>query len=147
MGQYNQIMREPGEVFDLLTFPDGTYPHKTREVEKKGPDGKGTGVFELKVIKMKDGKPAHRDFAADQGVRLVKSGPMKGEVVQLGWMRRVDEKIPVGMYPPGTDFWSPNLQLPQAWPRSIGQQDKRATQIAAHLDPTPAAEIEELEDL
>lgn len=145
IGQYNQVLREVGEVFDLLNFPDGTYPHKTREVDKKSADGKVTGT-ELKTVKLKDGKPAHRDFAPDQGVRIIKSGPGKGEVVQVGWMRQVGAHIPTGLYPPGTDFWTPNVQLPQAWQREVGVQDRRATPIATVLDTTPALEIEELED-
>jgi len=148
VGQYNQVLREVGEVFELLTFPDGTYPHKMREVPKKDKDGKPiAGEFELKTIKMKDGKPAHRDFAADQGIRIIKSGPLKGEMVQLGWMRMVPESVRVGLYPPGTDFWTPNVQLPQPYVYGIGQQDRRAAPIAAHLNPHVDAEIEELEDI
>lgn len=148
MGQYNQTIREVGEVFDLLTFPDGTYPHKTKEVPKLDAEGKPTGQFELKTIKLKDGKtPAHRDFAPDQGVRQIKSGPMKGETVQLGWMRAVSPKVPVGLYPPGTDFWSPNTMLPQPWVMPVGQQDRRASPIRAHLDPAVQPDIEELEDV
>ena len=144
VGFYNQITREIGEVFDLLKFPDGTYPQKTRTVVKKDKDGKEETT--LVVVKLKDGKPAHRDFAADQGVRVIRNGPGKGEVVQSGWMRAVPAHVQPGLYPPGTDFWTPNTQLPQPYPRFVGQQDKRATAIATHLDPHEQPDVEELEE-
>jgi hypothetical protein len=146
VGQYNQVVREVGEVFDLLKFPDGTYPQKTRAVPKKDKDGKDTGETTLVVVKLKDGKPAHRDFAPDQGVRVIRNGPGKGETVQSGWMRAVPAHVQPGLYPPGTDFWTPNTQLPQPIPQFIGQQDKRATPIAAYLNPHEQPDVEELEE-
>ena len=34
-GFHNQTLREPGEVFDLLLYPDGSYPPLQRELPKK----------------------------------------------------------------------------------------------------------------
>lgn len=149
MGQYNQIMREPGEVFELLNFADGTYPHKTREVPKKDAQGKViAGEFELLTVKGADKKtPVHRDFAPDKGNRLIKTGPMKGEVVNIGWMKAVPDRIPIGLYPLGVDFWTPNVQIPQAWAVPLGQQDRRASPIL-NVMPKPVDEdIEEFEDV
>jgi hypothetical protein len=149
VGQYNQFIREPGEVFDLLNYTDGTYPTKTKEVPKKDKEGKVIpGAFETIVVKdKKTGKPIHRDFALDQGNRIIKSGPLKGEVVQLGWMKAVPDSIPIGLYPVGTDFWTPNVQLPQPFVRPIGQQDRRATQILSSLPKDEQPEFDELEDV
>lgn len=106
-GQYNQVLIEPGTVFDLLLYQDGTYPAATRYEPKK--DEKGVAIpdeWDEIPILMKDGTLLHRDFSEDQGPKLMKRGPKMGETIQLGWMRLVHERVPVGLYPPATDFWS-----------------------------------------
>lgn len=140
VGFYNQILREVGEVFDLLSNPDGTYPvmfKKEFEVIE--------GVRRMKKIPVyisdeagnpkvgKGGKPTpeHRDFSEDLGNVLIEEGPKAGESLQVGWMRRVPDHVPVGLYPEGIDFWS-GAQLPQAYVRQIGQQDRRAAAIRQH---------------
>lgn len=139
LGQYNQILREKGEVFELLSNPDGTYPVMfKREFETVD------GVRRLKKIplyildaegkpKLKNGKPVpeHRDFAEDMGNILIEEGPKAGESMQVGWMQRVPDHVPCGLYPEGVDFWS-GAQLPQAFTRQVGQQDRRAAPIRAH---------------
>ena len=111
-GFQNQTLREVGEVFDLLAHEDGTYPVAIRYLPKK--DASGVAIpdeFIEEIVKGKDGKPLHRDFAEDTGDQLIKRGPKRGEVMRFGWMKRVPDKTPVGLYKPGTDFWS-NQQLP-----------------------------------
>src|SRR2546425_343631 len=98
-GQYNQLIRNAGEVFDLLCYANGSYPPAVKYVPKK--DAKGAVIpeeWDEELIKGKDGKPVHRDFAEDQGNKLMKSGPKKGEVLRFGWMRRVSEHVQVGQY-------------------------------------------------
>lgn len=135
-GQFNQVFRETGEVFDLMTYPDGTYPVFIEYTPKKTKDGKLIeDEYVEKVIKTRtlDGKseePAHRDFAEDKGNIKIKRGPKKGEVMRFGWMRRVPDNIPVGLYPvnPDTqavcDFWN-NFQLPQPYQRPYVPEDTR----------------------
>lgn len=39
-GLYNQVLREPGEVFDLLLYSDGTYPVAYKYTPKQTAEGK-----------------------------------------------------------------------------------------------------------
>lgn len=111
MGQYDQILREPGEVFELLPNEDGTVPPMLRAVPRKTADGRpvldevGDPVVDETPVVGADGLPLHRDFAEDTGDQLIKRGALKGEVMRFGWMRRVADETPCGLYPPGTDFW------------------------------------------
>lgn len=135
-GQYNQVIRNPGEVFDLLCHADGSYPAAVKYNPRK--DAKQNVIpdeWDEEVIKGKDNKPVHRDFAEDQGNKLLKSGPKKGEVMRFGWMRRVPDHIHIGQYQTGKngelpDFWATGLQLPaptQTVPdmRERGPEDSR----------------------
>jgi len=139
-GVYNQILREPGEVFSLLTYPDGSFPKAQRfapKLDAKGnrdPSGEGTWI---EVKDKKTNQPIHRDFAEDVGSKSIKSGNMAGENFEIGWMKPVPETVAEGFYPPGTDFRS-GVMIPQAIPRDIGPGDKRAATILTHL--TPEAE-------
>lgn len=103
-GQHNQIFREVGEVFDLMTYPDGTYPPQIEYLPKKDKSGKVIeDEYDEKIIQTAtlDGKgkePAHRDFAEDRGNIKIKRGPKKGEVMRFGWMLRVPDATPVGFW-------------------------------------------------
>ena len=135
-GFYNQTFREVGEVFELLCYEDGSYPVAVRELLKRDEKGQPvldpeTGeqvIIEQPIVDAKTKKPVHRDYAEDQGARLLKRGPKRGESVHLGWMRRVPDRVPCGMYlQPGEtnatlipDFWSPGLQLPQPFSYAPG---------------------------
>lgn len=124
-GQYNQVLREEGEVFDLLCYANGSYPPAVNYLPKK--DAKGNVLldeWDEEVIKSKDGKPVHRDFAEDQGNKLIKAGPKRGEVMRFGWMKRVPDHVPVGLYPKGVDFWRTGVQLPQAF-QTVPDRDQR----------------------
>lgn len=141
-GQHNQLLRNIGEVFDLMTYPDGTYPAQILYTPKK--DKAGVVIedqYDEKLITCKsiDGKrteTAHRDFAEDVGPQLQRKGPKKGEVMRFGWMRRVPDDVPVGQYPLQgkesnqlPDFWG-RVQLPQPYqvvppPDERGPQDHR----------------------
>ncbi len=106
LGQYDQILRDVGEVFDLLDGPDGSIPAAKVWVPTKMADGKDHPIDgELVVVTDAEGNPVHRDFAEDMGDQVIEAGPMRGEVARLGWMRRVPDDTPCGMYPPGTNFW------------------------------------------
>ncbi len=165
-GQYNQFLMDVGMVFDLLTYQDGTYPVATRLVIKKddtgaplrGHDEKDRFLAdnwdEVPVIG-KDGIAIHRDFALDMGDKQIRRGPKKGEVVRVGWMKRVPERTPLGLYPVDSDgniqaaFWDPRSQLPQAldlgyrpWvPGPIDRKRNHAPMLAFYEKPT-----EELDD-
>jgi len=120
-GQYNQVLREIGEVFDLLCYADGTFPIAVKYTQKKDASGKLLDEWDEEQVLGKDKKPVHRDFAEDQGYKLITRGPVKGDSIRFGWMKRVPDRTPVGQYPTVNngdlpDFWSPNVQLPQAYP-------------------------------
>lgn len=120
-GQYNQVLREPGEVFDLLLHADGTYPSAVKYLPKKDADGKLLEDEWLEEpVLGKDKKPIHRDFAEDQGFKKITRGPVRGDTIRFGWMKRVPDRTPVGQYPVAfngdmPDFWATNVQLPQAF--------------------------------
>lgn len=161
-GQYNQFFMEIGMVFDLLTYRDGTYPVATRYVIKKDDNGaplkghseKGEWLPEawdqVPVIG-KDGVAVHRDFALDLGERALKSGPKKGEVMRVGWMKRVPETVPMGLYPVDengiiqANFWDKRVMLPPAFdvdyaPWNPNKQDKKrnhAPMLEFYPDPAP----------
>ena len=105
-GQYDQILREPGEVFELLPNEDGTYPLREDWVPKRDAAGREIAdEGEWVLFKDGNGEPTHRDFAEDTGDQLIKRGPLKGEVMRFGWMKRVPDSTPCGLYPVGTNFW------------------------------------------
>ena len=142
MGHYNQILREVGEVFDLLNYSDGSFPVRKDWVPKLGQDGKPI-ADEGEYVTYQDkqtGKPVHADYAPDLGDVPITKGPMRGELAQLGWMRRVPDKIPTGLYPPGTDFWSGDIQLPQAIQREVGPDARTAAPIRRSLPKVAAGE-------
>jgi len=117
-GFYDQIYRSPGEVFDLLNNDDGTVPQATRYIPKIGTDGKeipDAGTYEPLWLDEAAGEPLHRDFASDTGGQLQTSGPMKGEVVRYGWMKRVSLNVQVGIYPADYQFseFGPAAPIPQ----------------------------------
>lgn len=129
-GFYNQILREPGEVFQLLNKADGSMPEATRVEPVLDKDGLPIPRrFKRVAVKDEHGKPVHAHFAKDLGSQLCEDGPSAGESIHLGWMLEVPERVPVGRYPPDTDFWTENVMLPPAVPVQIGQQDRRAAPI------------------
>lgn len=119
-GHYNQIIRDPGEVFELLQYADGTYPVAYKYTPKKDEAGKVIpDEWDEAVVLGKDKKPVHRDFAEDQGMKTITRGPVRGDTIRFGWMKRVPDKTPIGQYPVSLegdmpDFWATNVQLPQA---------------------------------
>lgn len=113
-GFHNQILREPGEVFDLLLYADGSYPPLQRELPKK--DEKGAIIpdeYTYETVYIKGTKdPVHRDFAEDRGHIPIKHGPHRGDTMRFGWMKRVADTVPVGLYPEGTNFWNKTMLPP-----------------------------------
>jgi hypothetical protein len=136
-GFYDQILREVGEVFELLKNKDGSDPQAFRRDQVL--DEKGVPIPRkfVKVALFEDEakkKPLHRDYAEDMGNVLIEQGPLEGETFHNGWMKKVPDRVPCGLYPLDQngallDFWSPHVQLPPAWPRVVGQQDRRAAKI------------------
>lgn len=134
-GHYNQVIREAGEVFDLLLHGDDSYPVAVRYIQKKDATGKLIEEWDEEPLLGKDKKPLHRDFAEDQGFKTITRGPVKGDTIRFGWMKRVPDRTPIGRYPVGfagelPDFWATNVQLPQAFevipsPRERGPEDHR----------------------
>jgi len=124
-GHYNQILRTPGEVFELLRRKDGAYrakyarepvttaegvpiPGQFKKVAVQAKDGYG------RPYKGKDGKfiPEHEDYAEDRGNVAITEGPNAGESIHLGWMFKVPDNVPVGIYPEGVDFWNEITRIP-----------------------------------
>lgn len=119
-GLYNQVLREKGEVFDLLLYADGTYPVAYKYTQKKTAEGKDVpDEWNEEILLGKDKKPVHADFAEDQGMKTITRGPVRGDTIRFGWMKRVPERVPIGQYPVTfdgqmPDFWAANIQLPPA---------------------------------
>lgn len=150
-GLYNQVLRNPGEVFDLLLHEDGTYPVTYKYTPKKDAAGKDIpDEWDEQVVLGKDKKPIHRDFAEDQGMKTITRGPVRGDTIRFGWMKRVPDRVPIGQYPVAfngdmPDFWATHIQLPQAVqvippPRERGQEDYRRNH--AHILETLPKEVE-----
>lgn len=157
VGQYNQQMRTCDsqfvEVFELLHYADGKVPLQFKDVQKRDkerrpiPDEFDQVAVMTKTLDGKGTEQAHRDFAEDLGNKLIKSGPKKGESMRVGWMRRVPDSTPLGIYPAGTDFWS-GMQVAPVWippgvrgGGPVGVEDPRRNH-ARVLDTLPAEEEE-----
>lgn len=121
LGQYDQILREPGEVFELLKDDNGDDPVREDWVPKLDASGKDTGDGEYVVFKDKDGHTVHRDYAPDHGEIVLRSGPKRGETHRFGWMQVVPDDTPVGIYPAEHKF-DRVKQLPQ--PRKTVQVER-----------------------
>jgi hypothetical protein len=168
-GQYNQFFMEIGMVFDLLTYEDGTYPVATRFVIKKddsgaplkGHDDKDRFIAEnwdVVPVIGKDGVAVHRDFALDMGAKPIKAGPRKGEVIRVGWLKRVPATTPLGLYPVDENgiiqaqFWDQRAQLPQPmdagyhpWtPGPLDRKRNHAPMLAFY--PKPETEFDDGQD-
>lgn len=111
-GFYDQILREPGEVFELLKNEDGSDPLREDWVPKLDGQGKDTGEGEYVVFRDAKNETIHRDYAPDFGEVVLRSGPKRGETHRFGWMQVVPEGTLVGIYPAGTQF-DRVQQLPQ----------------------------------
>lgn len=107
-GYYDNIEREPGEVFDLLMNADGSMPLRQEVIWAKDKNGQilrdanGRGTVEA-TRDWKDpvtGDPMHRDFSP----HTEEYPNVHGEVPVRGWMEEVGERVKCGLYPPDTDF-------------------------------------------
>ncbi len=123
----DHILREVGEVFELKTNEDGTYPVREEWVAKLGPDGKQIGdEGEYVQLLDQDGNPMHRDYAPDMGEQMMRAGPKRGEVSRFGWHKRVPDDTEAGIYPEGHRFGNV-AQAPQP----------RRAPIVERIDATP----------
>jgi len=110
-GYYDNIIRDPGEVFELLKNEDGSDPLREDWVPKLDAQGKDTGEGEYVLFKDKKGEHVHRDYAPDHGEVVLRSGPKRGETHRFGWMQVVPDTVECGIYPAGTQF-DRVLQMP-----------------------------------
>ena len=141
-GIYNNILREIGEVFTLLNFADGSFPPKLKfvpKIDKATGKASVTGDGEWVEDKDRDGKLIHADFAEYHGIKSVRVGPMAGNTWEDGWMTRVSDSIPDGMYPEGTEFQNERMQLPQPRRRVIRQLDDRCAPYLKDYGTPPSA--------
>ena len=88
-GFYDQVLRDPGEVFELIDEPDGTPPLRMIRTEILK-DGKPTGDYTESVYMDAEGNVMHRDFAPDHE-ELTGRGVFKGDTFSPGWMRQVPD--------------------------------------------------------
>lgn len=123
-GQYCNVFIEPGWVFDLrddggpetprinadgsITRGDGPgYPIREDWIPRLEMDPKtkqmiDTGEGEYKIyLDRKTKKPIHRDFSEDEGVVMLRRGPIRGETIQVGWMELVSDSMPLTEFPDG----------------------------------------------
>lgn len=107
-GIYDNIPRMPGEVFELLNGPDGKMPLRMRKIYAQGKRYNAqtgmeekyyTGEFTEEVFLDKDENPMHADFAPWDETQVGQGKEFAGEIFNLGWMRRVPDETPVGLYP------------------------------------------------
>ena len=116
-GFYDQVLRDPGEVFELIDEIDGTPPLRMIRTETLK-DGKPTGDYTETVYMDSEGNVMHRDFAPDHE-ELTGRGVFKGDTFSPGWMRQVPDDTPIGLYEPETRFAMDGKQLPQPITRII----------------------------
>lgn len=117
-GFYDNVLREPGEVFDLLDDVNGEMPLKMTRTYEKDKEGKITGEYTEEVYLAKDGNPVHADFAPD-GQEVGGRGTFRGETFTPGWMVQVPDDTLVGIYEPGTKFAMSGKDVPQPIARII----------------------------
>lgn len=121
-GYYDQCLREPGEVFELVNELDGTMPIRmVRTYEMK--DGKPTGEWSEVPYIDKDGNVMHRDFAPDHE-EVTGRGSFRGETFAPGWMMEVSEDTEVGIYDPETRFNAVGREIAQPVQRIIKPSDQ-----------------------
>jgi hypothetical protein len=103
LGQYDQVLREVGEVFDLIDNEDGSMPLRMKRIPILDDKGKDTGEFTEEVYLDREGNALHRDFApADE--ELTGKGAFKGETFAPGWMVEVPQTTVCGIYEPNQRF-------------------------------------------
>jgi hypothetical protein len=123
-GFYDQCLREPGEVFDLVDEPDGSMPIRmNREYEMDAKTGKPTGEYTETPYLDKDGNVMHRDFAPD-AEQITGRGHFRGETFAPGWMVQVPDETLVGIYPPETTFQSTGRETAKPIQRIIKPSDE-----------------------
>ena len=116
-GFYDQVLREPGEVFDLLDNDDGTMPIRmSRTYEMK--DGKPTGEYSEEPYLDKSGNVMHRDFAPDFE-EVAGRGAFRGETFTPGWMVEVPETTQLGIYEADVRFSMTGKDVPKPIARII----------------------------
>ena len=97
-GFYDQVMRETGEVFDLIDEADGTMPIRMKRIFAKDKEGKDLlDEWTEEPWLDADGNAVHRDFAPDTE-QLEGKGSFRGERYTPGWMVEVPESVEIGIY-------------------------------------------------
>jgi hypothetical protein len=117
-GFYDNVLREPGEVFELFNDANGEMPLKMDRTYEKDKDGKMTGEYTEEVHLGKDGNPVHADYAPD-GEELRGRGAFRGETFTPGWMVQVPDDTEIGIYPPEQKFSAAGKEAPRPISRII----------------------------
>ena len=153
-GQMCNILIEAGWVFDLRDdMPEGAarmnvkgeivhegdgYPVREDWVPKLALDPKtkqmvDTGEGEYVVFTdPRTKRPIHRDFSRDDGAVMLRRGPIRGETVQVGWMREVSESVPV------TDFdGTPLNELLEQNRHGFNPDSRAQRRVSPSLRPDP----------
>lgn len=121
-GFYDNCLREPGEVFELLNDEKGEMPIRmVRTYEMK--DGKPTGEYSEVPYMDKDGNVMHADFAPDHE-EVTGRGSFRGETFTPGWMVEVPEETQVGLYDADTTFTSVGREKAMPIKRIIKPSDE-----------------------
>lgn len=102
-GFYDQCLRDPGEVFELIDEVDGTMPIKMNREYELDKNGKPTGEYTETVFLDAEGNVRHRDFAPDFD-QVVGRGHFRGETFAPGWMVQVPDDTVIGIYDPEVKF-------------------------------------------
>jgi hypothetical protein len=125
-GFYDQVLREPGEVFDLSDDANGEMPLRMDRVyELDAKTGKPTGEFTETVYLDKEGNPMHADFAPDHE-EITGKGAFRGETFTPGWMISVPEETEVGIYEPDVRFSAQGREVPKPVQRIIKASNEPA---------------------
>lgn len=102
-GFADQYLHEIGEVFELVMNEDGTMPLKMVNVPVLDATGKPTNEFTEEVFLDENGEPVHAHYSPhDDEWKGI--GIFKGETFREGWMRRVPDETPCGLYPADVEF-------------------------------------------
>ena len=124
-GFYDQVLREPGEVFELVNDASGEMPIRMKREYEIGKDGKPTGEYTEEPDLDADGSAVHADFAPD--FEEVKGrGAFRGETYTPGWMIQVPDDTEVGIYPPETRFSMKGKEQPRPIQRIVRPDNEPA---------------------
>ena len=111
-GFYDQVLREIGEVFDLLDEEDGSMPIRMKRIYAKDKEGKDLlDEWTEEPWLDANGNAVHRDFAPDTE-QMEGKGAFRGERYAPGWMVEVPETVEIGIYDRSMQSKTPEGRAP-----------------------------------